>query len=267
MLDRNMMSKTEQIVYFYIDKSERKLLSLDVLYDAKLCEHDTLKNALHRLVAKKWLIRIKRGWYAINEPENNSLSDTFFLATIVFNGYVAFSSALYVYGALDEIPYTVFVATETTSTSKRIGSMDIKAVAMHSRFTGVKDTRGISGYTYPVSTRAKTLYDCLYLPRYSGGYSNILQAIPRLMKSKEDWEEFSFYSHRFGTVAYKRRIGYLLWLANKRNIIKLPKHFIENFNEGNAVYKLGSGKNGKYIKEWKLVSYINEEELLGKVWS
>ncbi|MGC8516828.1 MAG: type IV toxin-antitoxin system AbiEi family antitoxin domain-containing protein, partial [Candidatus Acidifodinimicrobium sp.] len=95
---KNNMSHQEQEIYFSLEPGN--------IYDTKLIkELVNLKRGglpifLSRLVKKGWLTRLKRGVYEVNFPYEKTQTDAFLIALNIFGGYLGFSSALYVYGAM-----------------------------------------------------------------------------------------------------------------------------------------------------------------------
>jgi predicted transcriptional regulator of viral defense system len=116
------------------------------------------------------------------------LRDSFAAAQAAFNGYVGFSSALYLHGLIAELPLTVTVVTRSVSGEKRIGGFEFKAVALKEKAVGFERRDG-----RVVSTRAKTLFDCLLVPRYSIESEKLAQAFRQARLSKNEWKEFDFY--------------------------------------------------------------------------
>ncbi len=246
------MSPTEQRIYFALQNSGNHLFDTGLIRSYKLCSNGMLLPALASLVKKGWLTRIKRGLYTTDIS-----TDPFKIGPYMFNGYLAFSSALYVYNAYDETPSVVYVANVNISAARHIGGIEVKGVAMHKRALGTTAYEG-----YAISTKAKTIYDCFYLPENVGGYGKILRAITLLKMNTADWTEFLSYVNRFEKDGFKRRIGYMLEMLNGIGNF-VPRKVIGDLNVGGSTVKLGSGSGGRYIKKWNIVDYIGSDSLLG----
>lgn len=254
---KKALSAKEQDIYFTLANGKNRLFTTDMLKDFGFTDYATLKELLSKMTRKGWLTRVKKGTYILNDPRTTGIQDILSVATYVFNGYLAFSSALYVYHAITERPYTIYVATRVESKSKVFGEIEVKAVALDKRALGMTKYEG-----YTISTKAKTLYDCFHLPEYAGGYSKVVEAVSGLHLAKEDWNEFLTYVNNFETNSSKRRIGYLLELANKA-MASVPTRVINSLRTKGGLARLGAGKNGKYIKEWRLFDYLGEDYILG----
>ena len=256
---KNKLSGREQEVYFNLEVG--MIYDVNAILNLVHLKKNYLPAVLSSMNRKGWLTRLKRGVYLVNSPKLKVLTDPFLAATNIFRGYLGFSSALYIYGAMDEYPSTIFVCTRETSALRSLsGSIEVKAVALGVRATGEVPFNG-----YFVSSKAKTLYDNFYLPEYSGGYSNLIAAIPRLNLDSDDWKMFLFYAKKFGKSGFCRKVGFLLDTLNSFASGIVPESVLKGLNFGKQVVKLGNGHNGKFIRKWHVVSYIGEGDLFGKM--
>ncbi len=256
---KNKLTPLEQEIYFALTNKENRLFTFEMINQFGFAGHGTLKGILSDMVRKGWLTRLKKGMYYLNESGRQGIDDLFRVATQVYSGYLAFSSALYVYGAVSERPYTVYVATRRLSKSRIIGEMELRAVAIGRRAGGM-----VRYGDYQVSSKPKSLYDCFYLPEYAGGYSRILESVHGLKMNAEEWDEFIGYANRFEREGSKRKIGYMLEVSNKA-VRCVPRRIIDSLRGEGSPVKLGRGAKGRYIREWGVVDYLGEQYLLG--WS
>lgn len=254
---KNNLSHLEQDVYFTLLNNKNKVFTIGMMKGFEFSDYGTLKEILSDMTKKGWLVRIKRGTYFLSEGGKGVIEDMLEAATFLYGGYIAFSSALYVYNAITERPYTIYVATRNTSKSKIFGNIEIKAVALGRRALGV-----VRYDNYSISSKAKTLFDCFYLPEYAGGYSKVIAAVNSLQLTNADWREFLHYAELFDSNAAKRKTGYVLELANKIKGV-VPRYVFDALRTEGTAVKLGAGRNGKYSKRWGIVDYIGEEHLLG----
>ncbi|MFH0837455.1 MAG: hypothetical protein V1870_04960 [Candidatus Aenigmatarchaeota archaeon] len=141
---------------------------------------------------------------------------------------------------------------ETSLFQKKIGEYEYKAVALGNRFSGY-----VQKDEYNISNIPKTLFDCFYIPEYSGSYSNILKAVYRSNMTNKEWHEFLHYCEKEGN-RFCQRIGYMLSLLKKPNpILKELKKYAK------SLVKLDP-KSGDGIinKEWKIIDNIGRKQLL-----
>ncbi|MFH0713570.1 MAG: hypothetical protein V1722_03430 [Candidatus Micrarchaeota archaeon] len=90
---------------------------------------------------------------------------------------------------------------------KKIAGYEFKAVSLKEKAVGVQ-TVG----KYWVSSRAKTLFDCLYLPLYSVGEEKLIAAYKGAKLNKAEWREFESYVEKFAGSNKKR---YMLAIEKK----------------------------------------------------
>jgi predicted transcriptional regulator of viral defense system len=190
------MLKISAMVLKAIEDSPLGIASLDVLESLKLCDFNTLKTTLSRLNKAGKIIRLKRCVYSAKP-----LKDAFACAQATFNGYLGFSSALYLHKVITEMPYTIIVVTKDASATKNFGEYEFKAVALKEKAVGF-EKKG----AYIVSTRAKTLFDCIYLPKYSVEKQKLVEAVRQASLSNKEWEEFELYSKKFAGKRTIKRI-------------------------------------------------------------
>ncbi len=246
---KGKLSGLEQQIYFSVEKSANGIVRFETLKNLNLCSENTLKVILNRMVKKGWFKRLKRGTYLIQSFGFESNGDPIAVAQAVFNGYLGFGSALYFHGIADEYPFTVFIVTNSTSKTVPFGSFELKAVALKDKAVGFETKNGIV-----VSTIAKTLFDCFYLPEYAGGYSKILKAFYNARMDEKQLKEFKFYVERFADKGLRAKIGFLLSKL-KHTGVKFNKTFFQGFKPAESKLKI-SGNSGqcKFDKNWNVLN-------------
>ena len=181
-----MNNLTETLVKA-IQNSPDGVAALETLESLRLCDSFTLKTTLSRLNKSGKIIRLKRGVYSANP-----MKDAFAAAQYTYSGYLGFSSALYVHKLIAELPFTIIVVTTYKSALKVFGVYEFKAVALKEKAIGFENIG-----TLTVSTRAKTLFDCLYLGRYSIEKDKLIETFRTAQLSTGDLKEFDSYVKRF----------------------------------------------------------------------
>ncbi|ACJ17354.1 hypothetical protein TON_1863 [Thermococcus onnurineus NA1] len=255
---------------YYLTKTEQDIIrairGTDIVSADEIRElfpglsREMVKKVLSSLSKKGYLTRLKKGLYLVNEqPGNPSIKNPYRIALALFPGYIAFSSALRLYGLLEYEPFTIFVATPRKSGERTVGEYTIKAVALGEKATGMTLKDGV--YT---STLAKTFFDCFYKPRYCGGYSEITKALYEA--GKLDWDEFLGYFERFASDSLCQRTGYVLELLKNELGVDIPEEVL-NYLRGKvrSWTKLVPTfpSRGRSIKEWKVIDNLGKEKILG----
>lgn len=257
---------------YYLTKTEQEVISVikgaDIVTVQEIkglfpeLSDDMIKKVLSSLARKGYLYRLKRGIYLVNEePGRPLIKNPYRIALALFPGYIAFSSALRLYGLIEYEPFTIFVATPEKSGKREIGEYTIKAIALGEKAIGMALKDGV--YT---STLAKTFFDCFYKPAYCGGYSEITKALYEA--EKIDWEEFLSYFKSFASDSLCQRTGYILELVKSLGV-NVPEEVIEYFRGrvrawSKLVPTLPS--RGEGVREWKLIDNLGKERILGWVY-
>lgn len=251
------LSGLESRIYLFASQSKGGIITRDIIESWGLAGKKVLDVILSRMARKGWLLRLKRGVYLVQKPgEKGVVPDVYCASQLIFRGYIAFSTALYLHGLSDEVPFTVYIATVKTSKKKKLGKIEIKAVALEKRALGTTEYKG-----YFISTVPKTIYDCLHIPEYGGGYPKILKAVHLAKMKREQWNEFIGYIERFESDAFCQKVGYLLTMLKKTKT-KIPASVLAYLKKRvKSVVKLGKGK-GKFNRGWRVVDAIGEKTLL-----
>ena len=190
---KNLTSRVQEAV----ENSPSGIITLDVLESLKLCDDFTLKTTLSRLGKSGRVLRLKRGVYA-----SNPLKDQFVAAQSTFNGYIGFSAALYIHRFIAEMPFVITVVTTSQSESKRFGAYEFRAVAMKEKAIGFENIGNLV-----VSTRAKTLFDCIYLERYSIEGKKLIEAYIENPLDAKGLKEFDSYVLKFSSQKTRGKFG------------------------------------------------------------
>ena len=250
------LSPLEQKVYFAAKNAKDGVVSLEMVSSWNLTDKKSLLVILSRMAKKGWLLRLRKGIYLVSEPPASAITDMFTVSTYCFPGYNAFSSALYLHGLTDMVPFEVLVATRHESGVKTFGQQSVRAVALKERFMGSTLHEG-----HFVSTLPKTIYDCLIHPELGGGHTQIMKAIHEANMAETGWKELFYYSKKFEKSAFYQRLGYLLSLLPRRS--KATKGAIRICSKmvRSKIHLYGRGK-GVYIPEWKIIDNVGREALL-----
>lgn len=182
-----MFPKIIDSVMRAVENGSNGIANLEILESLRLWDADTLKTTISRLNKSGRIIRLKRGVYS-----TYPMRDAYVCAQETFNGYLGFSTALYLHKLITETPFTITVVTTFKSQAKEFGRYEFRAVALKEKAVGF-ERKG----EYVVSTRAKTLFDCLYLPKYGIGENKLIEAFKETKLSKTEWREFDIYLKKF----------------------------------------------------------------------
>jgi predicted transcriptional regulator of viral defense system len=212
MFTKPQHPRLELHIYALARRAKHAVFSIQEAHSWELCSPGTLRVTLGRMQKRGVLVRLKRGLYYAPPAEQSGVpaEDAMYAAQMVYGGYLAFATALYIHRLRDEVPWTIFVATRGRSAARRLGALEIRSVALRDRAIGVQRIGD-----YMVSTRPKTLYDCLRLPEMGGGEVGVAKAFRRARLSGTEWREFWAYVGRFerGNERFGRRLRRVLKMA------------------------------------------------------
>lgn len=166
-----------------INNSPNGIVTFDILKSLDMCDDFTLKTTLSRLRKSDRIITLKKGIYS-----TNPMTDAFMAANYIFGGYIGFSGALYLHKLITELPFSIVVVNRLKSGLKTIGQYEFRAVALRDKAIGSVTVAGIT-----MSTRPKTLFDCLYLEKYSVELDKLIGAFNAARMTAKELAEFDMY--------------------------------------------------------------------------
>ena len=196
----------------------RKLAPRVGLKDAYLVE------ALYHLRRNNWIVSLRRGLYALSSMVPGVVAAHEFeaAAALVSPAMISHWSALHYHGLTEQIPRDVFVLTTTdawiprprTDRVERFGS-GFRAGDTTYRFIQVKPDRFFGGgqrwigeVRVAMTDLERTLLDGLSMPRYCGGFAEVLHAV-QVGMDRLNIELISEYAVRLGVTTAKR-LGWVL---------------------------------------------------------
>jgi predicted transcriptional regulator of viral defense system len=178
----------------------------------------SIKNVLYRLRKKGRIEEIERGKYLLVPAKagyQGSWSEVPFLIapSLVNPYYIGFWSALNYWNMTEQTPRTVFVATTKRKRNLEYGPTKFEFVTLSKdRFSGFVEGE-IAGSKFNISSREKTVLDCLMYPRYCGGLGEAVKGIWNGRK-EIDFAKALNLAKRLGISAVIRRLGYILEVLN-----------------------------------------------------
>jgi predicted transcriptional regulator of viral defense system len=261
---KEALSHTEQKVYLFLESVDKNVFSLGELKEMDLgISYGHLRVLLHNLERKGWIASVGKGVY-LRLPASTIiegrvyLEDPYLVAQKMFDGYLAFQSALRIHGLSEYEPFTVFIATKTRSeTVTLLKEYEIRAVKLGQRYAGY-ERQG----EYRVSSIAKTFYDCFWRSSLAGGMPEVLKSLYHC--DKIDWQEFIKYLKKFASDSLCQRIGYQLSLLKRETSYEIPKDVINYLKSriSNKSRLDPTQGSGKLDKNWLIIDNVGKEKLL-----
>lgn len=216
---------------------------------------------LDRLERKGWLRRIKRGRFAViplssGETRATQLHEFLIAMELVSPVTIAYWSALNHHGMTEQLPRTVFVATNhhiQKSTKETLGITFQIISVQPKKFFGIQKD-WINEQPFSITDKEKTIIDGLDLPKYVGGVGEIAKALA------QSWDELNEaklreYAVKIGNTAVGKRLGFLMEAMGLGDPETLRKTL--PFGAGFSPLDPTLPKRGKHSRRWGLL--INAE--------
>jgi predicted transcriptional regulator of viral defense system len=239
--------------------------------DAGLSE-GYLRQALHHLARSGWLVRLRKGLYALSStvPGVTPAHEFEVAMALVSPAAISHWSALHYHGLTEQAPRKVFVLTTTDASVPRVRSTAVKRIrngypigdtvyqfvqVKPERYFGVEKV-WIGEARVRVTDPERTLLDGLSMPQYCGDFAEVLHAFE--VRGKHlDVERIVQYACQLDT-AIAKRLGWVLQFqgidpARLDRLLKLP---IEGYRKLDPT----GPRKGPCNRHWMI-----QENLPGKV--
>ncbi|MFQ5705931.1 MAG: type IV toxin-antitoxin system AbiEi family antitoxin domain-containing protein [bacterium] len=252
---RQGLSKKESFLISSFARDNRITFTTE---DVKALVGNSASKTIHHLVKKKWILKLKRGLYAIvpldvgvKGAESFAMHSFVIGSKLVEPYYIGYWSALNHYGFSDQIPTTTFIAT--TRAKKKIEIMHntyLFVQLAEKKFFGVVDIE-VEGERVKISDKNKTIADCLDHPEHCGGIDEIARSI-FFSREEMDFKTVITFAMEMGNMTILKRLGYILEVGGL-----LPKYrcIFEGMklSKGYSVLDPISPKHGSYNDKWGLL--------------
>lgn len=168
-----------------------------------------------RLLTKGWIQRIKPGRFAViplsSSSANPQIHEFLVAMELVKPAAIAYFSAMSHHGFTDQLPRTIFVATDHRVARRERSALGLafRIVSLRKpRFFGVAKA-WIDERPFLITDKEKTIVDALDLPRHAGGTGIVASAL-RASWNQLDEARLRRYVVRIGNSAVAKRLGFLM---------------------------------------------------------
>jgi len=177
---------------------------------------DPTRQFLERLQQKGWIQRIRRGQFVViplssGEERTPQLHEFLVAMELVSPAAIAYWSALNHHGMTEQLPRTVFVATNhpVRHPPKEALGITFKIISLRpSKFFGiVRDW--IDERSFWITDKEKTIIDGLDLPKYIGGVGEVAKALAKVWDELDE-AKLGDYAAKIGNSAVTKRLGFLM---------------------------------------------------------
>ena len=186
------------------------------------------RQALHHLVRDGWIVRLKKGLYALSgaAPGTTALHEFEIAMALVAPAAISHWSAMSHHGLTDQVPCRVVVLTTARSVPRVRGKQAVRDASGYpvggtvyqfvqvksERFFGIEQV-WINEARISITDPERTLLDGLMSPQYCGDFAEVLHAF-ELRAPKLDVERIIGYALKLDTATAKR----LGWILERQGI-------------------------------------------------
>ena len=194
-----------------------------------------LADAVHRLVAKGWLLNIERGKYVVvpRAARASWHEHPFVIASGIAPNehYISYWSALSFHGLTEQIPRVVYVAVRHKQKKPvSFQGVDYRFISLSDeKFFGFRDEEfmalnGAATVHVPVAEPEKAVIDALDDESLAGGIPEIAKAVRRGLEDEIlSGERLLEYGEKYPHSAVAARLGYLLDIIGVEELTKLAE--------------------------------------------
>ena len=222
--------------------------------------------ALHHLARAGWVVRVRRGLYALASvvPGVSPLHEFEVAMALVSPAAISHWSAMSYHGLTDQAPHRVFVLTTTDATPpSRRGERGYRAGDVTYQFVQAKPDRFFGTQTVwigearvTLTDPERTLLDGLTMPRYCGDFAEVLHAF-EVRGPALDVARIVAYARRLDAATAKR----LGWVLEHQGVAPSELAALERISIlGYRTLDPTGPRSGPYNRRWMI-----QENLPGKV--
>lgn len=249
------LTKAQLLFLQLIAENEIEYFSISEIEEQLSQEFTNINEVLENLVHKNFIYRLQKGYYAVKSFNNQNVIGTF----ISQNSAVAYWSALNIHGLTSRFPNKVFIQTTKRKKDKTINGVDYQFVTIPERKRVGITTLGYGNNSYAITDIEKTIIDCFDLPKYSGGFDNLLQAFSQAKLSSKKMIE---YVEVINNISAIKRMGFIAELLNKKGLQTFIKYAKLKVNKKYTLIDSAGDDVGEFVSNWRLRLNVSRNEIM-----
>jgi predicted transcriptional regulator of viral defense system len=267
MITRNIkLGANELRLLFTLEEENGSVFSINDAKRILKTSTPSVWNVIYRLKRKGRIEEIEKGKYLLIPARagyKGSWSEVPYLLVpnIISAYYIGFWTALNYWGMTEQVPNVIFVATTKRKKDVEFGDTRYEFVTLtKKRFFGYVEENTTRG-TFNISSREKTIIDCMLFPKYCGGLDESIKGIWKSRKEL-DFVKLLEYSNRMEVSVVTRRIGYALELLGLAE--EISSQIASCRSKGYMwLDSLGPKEVIEYSKKYGLLINRKKDELTG----
>jgi predicted transcriptional regulator of viral defense system len=238
-----------------LEEQELDIFSIDEVKDRFSDSFKDINEIVENLVHKGIFIRLEKGKYCRSNFNDENVIGSF----IAQNGAISYWSALNKHGLTDQFPNVQFIQTTQRKRDKLVLGVHYKFVQVLPRKCTEIITQGYGNRQYRITDIEKTIADCFDLPKYSGGYAELIKAFSQARLSGD---KMTGYCMAINNIAVTKRMGFLAELLNKIGMKGFVKFARQSINPKYNIFDPFGTDTGEFVNDWRLRLNISRDEIL-----
>jgi predicted transcriptional regulator of viral defense system len=226
-----------------------------------------VRQALHHLARTGWLVRLRKGLYALSSsvPGVSPAHEFEIAMALVHPAAISHFSAMHYHELTDQIPRRVFVTTTTDhsvpragkarGSGYRVGETVYQFVQVKpERFFGTQDV-WIDEARVTITDMERTLVDGLLMPQHCGGFAEVIHAFEGAYE-RLNLDRLIEYALKLGAATTKR----LGWVIEKAGTERSQLAALERVEvTGYSKLDPTGPRRGSYNRSWMVQENIAEK--------
>ena len=221
------------------------------------------RQALHHLTRSGWIVRLKKGVYALSGavPGTTTLHEFEIAMALVQPAAISHWSALSHHGLTDQVPRRVFALTPARAVPRRraakpegseagypVGETVYQFVQVKpERFFGIEQV-WVNESRVSITDPERSLLDGLMAPRYCGDFAEVLQAF-EVRAPKLDVDRIIRYALKLDAATAKR----LGWILERQQIAPDRLEMLRAIPiKGYRLFDPSGPRRGPYESRWMI---------------
>ena len=208
--------------------------------------------SLHHLLTGGWIMRLKRGVYAI--AAYGPTPHEFSIAMALVNpSAISHWTAMHYHHLTQQTPNKIFAITpRETSIPRSLGKKTFHFIRIKKEYFFGIETVWLDDMQVQITNLEKTLVDGLYLPEYCGDFAEVLYAY-KISKDRINIDLIVQYGLKLG-IAVAKRLGLILERLDvpEKKLLPLLNLHAKNYHKFDPRGPL----NGAYNRKWMIQENI-----------
>jgi predicted transcriptional regulator of viral defense system len=250
-------------------EKDKVIFTLSDIENITGLKDNAARDLAHKLVQRDIINRIKPGKFIIIPQElgksSNYLGNWYVIAREIVKSpdyYISFRSAMSIHNMLTHPLTEVYITTPKQEYKKirSVGNATFEFIYMNKKFIWGIENNWVTRYEkIRVSNIERTVIDCLYCPKYTGGVVEIAKGL-WIQKNNINFSKLVSYALTFKKIVVIKRLGYIIEtmsLVEDELLTKLK----DKINEKYYVLDPLLDTDSTYKNSWKMIANIGPKEI------